>query len=82
MIKKTVDITGHVANAKNNHHNHHEYINSSLGHKVLTNELEYRKLQEIRKTIVWDYTYPWFQLVVDSSSNTDMQNHTKVNQPR
>ena len=30
-----MDITNHVANAKNNHHNHHEYINSSLGHKAI-----------------------------------------------
>ena len=49
---------------------------SSAGHKVLTNEPEYRKLQEIRKTTIWDYTYPWFQLVVDSSNNTDTQDHT------
>ena len=43
-----MDITDHVANAKNNHHNHHEYINSSLGHKVLTNDYINDLLQNCR----------------------------------
>ena len=40
-----MDILDHVANAKNNHH---EYINSSLGHKVLTNDYINDLLQNCR----------------------------------